>query len=769
MDMQLLDEFLVESAEAIDQLDLDLIELERASDDPEIVSRIFRCVHTMKGTSGFLELVTLGEVAHAGENLLSDIRDGDLDVSTEIISVLLELNDSLRELVDEVRDGQYESRLDYSGLIQRLEALRDQGEALSGQPDLAQAQNGAGDLDAAISEQLRLRAQQASSEQAGETPGVEGKTPEPQLRTNRESSAHSPDETSAADAGSAGASNAARSGDHTIRVCVDLLDELMNLVGELVLTRNQLVMLADHNGESSFIATTQRLNVITTELQQGLMKTRMQPIKTIWDKLPRIVRDLSVSFGKEIRVEMDGQETELDKTLVEALKDPLTHIVRNSADHGIESPDQRVEAGKPPEGCLSLRAYHEGGQVYIEIADDGAGIDAKRVAEKAVSKGIVSQAQADQMSERDLTQLIFAAGFSTAEQVTNISGRGVGMDVVRTSIQKIGGTVEIESKHGEGTKLTIKMPLTLAIIPALIVRADNSDYAIPQLNLVELLRLEGEEIDKRIDFYHGAPVCRLRGKLLPLAVLGDVLRGQRSDYSERLQSDGVSIVVLQADQQRFGLVVDAVRDTEEIVVKSLCDQLKPLRVYAGSTIFGDGSVGLILDANGIAKSEALLQEAGKEIESEPQAGATHADKEQVLVVEAGAGQRIAVPMEHVVRLEHFSSDKVESCSGRQVVQYREKVLPLVNLTELMAGRSAASQISSMTQEPSEEVDLPVVVYRTDNGHVGLVVSRICDSTEVAKRPLDGVCNAAAPNVAVVEGRTIEVVDLDSSLSTWTGV
>ncbi|MEM9352910.1 MAG: chemotaxis protein CheA [Planctomycetota bacterium] len=768
MDMQLLDEFLTESAEAIDQLDLDLIELERSSDDPEIVSRIFRCVHTMKGTSGFLELLTLGEVAHAGENLLSDIRDGDLDVSTEIISVLLELNDSLRELVDEVRDGQYESRLDYSGLISKLETLRNPGEAAAAEPSELQAAADLDDLDAAIEEQLRLKREEAASQEAAADPPPVEDAEQQQSAKPAEPSQEATQQPAKAEANAAAKSNAARSGDSTIRVCVDLLDELMNLVGELVLTRNQLVMLADQNGDSSFITTTQRLNVITTELQQGLMKTRMQPIRTIWDKVPRIVRDLSVSFEKQIRVEMDGQETELDKTLVEALKDPLTHIVRNSADHGIESPEERLAAGKPAEGCLSLRAYHEGGQVYIEIADDGAGVNTQRVAEKAISKGIVTRTQVDQMSQRDLTQLIFAAGFSTAEQVTNISGRGVGMDVVRTSIQKIGGTVEIDSKQGRGTKLTIKMPLTLAIIPALIVRADDNDYAIPQLNLVELLRLEGEEIDNRIDFYHGAPVCRLRGKLLPLAVLGDVLRGERSDYAARLKTDSVSIVVLQADQQRFGLVVDGVRDTEEIVVKSLCDQLKPLGVYAGSTIFGDGSVGLILDASGIAKSEALLQEGGKQAEPEQQASPVDEDLEQVLVVEAGEGQRIAVPMEHVVRLEQIAREKVEQCSGRDVVQYREDVLPLVNLTELTSDRRAGSLLAELSEEPDEEVDLPVVVFRTDHGHVGLVVSRICDSTEVAKRPLGGVDGESAPSIAVVDGRTIEVVDLDSRIGQWTG-
>ena len=365
----------------------------------------------------------------------------------------------------------------------------------------------------------------------------------------------------------------------TIRVDISVLDNLMNLVGELVLARNQILQFTTTQRDVAFTATSQRLNLITTELQAHIMKTRMQPIGVVWNKLPRVVRDLGQSFGKQIELEMEGADTELDKTIIEAIKDPLTHIVRNSCDHGIETPEQRAAAGKPPKGTLSLRAYHEGGQVNIEITDDGGGIDAAAAQGKRPSRsGLLTPERAERLSEHELVNLIFLPGLSTAKQVTKVSGRGVGMDVVRTNIEKIGGSIDLQSRLGRGTTIKIKIPLTLAIIPALVVVCHGQRFAIPQVNLVELVRLEEGAAEQKIEFVQGAPVYRLRGKLLPLVYLDQILQLDRAGQQRRNVSN---IIVVQADERTFGLVVDGVNDTAEIVVKPLSKLLKAIRLLRG--------------------------------------------------------------------------------------------------------------------------------------------------------------------------------------------
>ena len=385
--------------------------------------------------------------------------------------------------------------------------------------------------------------------------------------------------------------------DANIRVGVGLLDKLMDLVGELVLTRNQILQFNTEREDAALNATSQRLNLITSELQEGVMKTRMQPIGMVWNKLPRVVRDMAVSLGKQIRLEMDGADTELDRTIIEAIKDPLVHLVRNSCDHGIEPPEIRVQAGKPAQGRLSLRAYHEGGQVNIEIGDDGAGIDVARVKQKAIEKGLLRSEQVEKLSDREVLNLIFLPGFSTAQIVTNVSGRGVGMDVVKSNIEKIGGVVDVFSRPGEGTTVKLKIPLTLAIIPGLVITSGGERFVIPQVSLLELVRLEGDSSEKRIEHVHGTPVYRRRGSLLPVAYLNEVLGLKSAERAE-----AVSMVVLQAEDRQFGLVVDGINDTQEIVVKPLGKQLKGITVYAGATIMGDGRVALILDVLGIGQS-----------------------------------------------------------------------------------------------------------------------------------------------------------------------
>jgi len=513
-------------------------------------------------------------------------------------------------------------------------------------------------------------------------------------------------------------------GDSTVRVDVSQLDRLMNRVGELVLLRNQIVQYTNSTEDRELLATSQRLNLLTTELHEGVMKTRMQPIGNIWSKFPRTVRDVALACGKQVRIEMEGKGTELDKTIIEAIKDPLTHLVRNAVDDGIEPPEVRRAVGKNPEGLLVLRAFHEGGQVNIEVADDGAGLDYEKLrnkaiqkalitADKAIQKALITADKAARLTEREVTNLIFLPGFSTAEKVTNVSGRGVGLDVVKTNIEKIGGTVDLHSKPGQGSTVRMQIPLTLAIIPALIVTGAGDRYAIPQLSLLELIRLEGEEARKGLEMINGAPVYRLRGKLLPMVYLKRELKAESHvPGSDNPDAQSVNIVVLRADHRPFGLVVDEINDTEEIVVKPLSKQLKTINTYAGATIMGDGKIALILDVLGLAQRSNVVNQirdraVAEKDEKQVFGTADVSRRSAVLLFQYGETGRIAIDLGLVDRLEEFPRDVAEIAAEREVVQYRGEIMPLVRVSDVLGQRR-----NSAAQKDQES--LYVVVY-THNG------------------------------------------------------
>jgi len=694
-------EFLIESSEGLDQLDRNLVALEQKPGDKALLAGIFRCIHTIKGTSGFLGFGRLESVTHVGESLLSDLRDGKKLLTPEITSALLQLVDAVRRMLTAIERSGADGEEDFAGLIQVLTRLQ-QGEGENG---------GAGAPTAA---QTAMGNYKTGEAVPAETQDVKGPA----------------------------------ASDSNIRVDVGLLDKLMNLVGELVLARNQILQHTSSAEDPGLIATSQRLNLITTELQEGVMKTRMQPIGNVWSKFPRVVRDLSLTCRKQVRVEMEGKETELDRTIIEAIKDPLTHIVRNSVDHGLELPDARNAAGKPAEGRLLLRAYHEGGQVNIEISDDGQGIDTERVKQKALQRGLLSAEQVARLGERELVNLVFAPGFSTADQVSNISGRGVGMDVVKTNIEKIGGTVDLHSEPGQGTTVRIKIPLTLAIIPALLVTTAGDRYAIPQVSLLELVRIAGEEARARIEMVYGAPVYRLRDRLLPLVNLRQGLDFQREFWSEA-DSEALNIVVLQADDRVFGLVVDQINDTEEIVVKPLGAQLKGIDVFAGATILGDGRVALILDVPGLAHRTGVISEkrGGGALESGA-ARPSARGHEVLLLFQLGTDHRMAIPLSMVARLEEFPQARVERLGQQQVIQYRGRPLPLLHLSGLLGEGGA---------EPTDP--LQVVVYTHGGRDVGLVVENIVDVVEeslvVHRRRRAG----AVFGTAVIQERVTDLLDV----------
>jgi two-component system chemotaxis sensor kinase CheA len=558
--------------------------------------------------------------------------------------------------------------------------------------------------------------------------------------------------------------------DTSVRVDVGLLDTLMNLVGELVLARNQIVQFGHSQEDPAFVGTVQRLNLLTTELQAGVMKTRMQPVGNVWSKFPRLVRDLAVACGKQVRIDMDGQETELDRTIIEAVRDPLTHMVRNAVDHGIEPPADRIAGGKPPEGRITLHAIHEGGKVVIELTDDGGGIDPHRVRDRAIQVGAVSPEQAARMNDRELVNLIFLPGFTTTDRVTQFSGRGVGMDVVRTNVEKIGGTVDVESTLGRGTTIRMKIPLTLAIIPALTVTSGGDRYAIPQVNLLELVRLEGEQIERGIERVHGAPVYRRRGTLLPIIYLDHELRVE----PVRREGGDLNIVVLQADEHLFGMVVDEIRDTEEIVVKPLQKQLKGIGTYAGATITGDGKVALILDVLGLAQRAGVIsRERERARIQQPSASTEPAGERHTVLLCAGRnGSRMAIPLALVSRLEEFPRSAVERIGRRDVIQYRGEILPLIHVSRALGrgerrARDAARPARPRRATPEED-SIKVVVHGGPQQQVGLVVGSLLDIVEETITTRSRVSRPGVLFTAVVQDRVTEFLDVERLIQSENG-
>jgi two-component system chemotaxis sensor kinase CheA len=702
-------EFLDEGTELLDQAEQDLLAMEKGGAEPATVDSLFRCFHSIKGSAGLLGFPEVQHLTHAAENVLGRIRDGKLAVASEIISSLLQVVDAVRKMLASILNTGGSSDHHPEAMIERLEKL------LLGAPPPLQSNK--------------------RKEASASTPASTSTTPEPEPAQDVGSSANT---------------------SSSIRVGVVQLERLMNLVGELVLTRNQLLQFTLSHEDPAFLVTSQRLNLITTELQEAVMKARLQPINNVWAKFPRMVHDLAQQTGKQVRVEMEGRETELDRTIMEAIKDPLTHVLRNAVDHGIESPERRRTAGKPEEGRIDLRAFHEGGQVIIEVSDDGAGIDVERVRQRSLEKGIVTAEQLARMSEREAMALIFAPGLSTAEQVTDISGRGVGMDVVRTNVEKIGGTVDLQSRPGQGTNLKIKIPLTLAIIPALIVTTGGDRYAIPQVSLLELVRLEGAQAQAQIESIQGVPVYRLRGNLLPLVSLSRELR-----VDAQTAADLTNIVVLQAGDRQFGLVVDQVNDTEEIVVKPLGKHLKGIRVFAGATILGDGRVALILDVFGLAQRANVVAESRDRAMNErvAQAQAQDQSRQSWLLLRAPNDGRMAIPLSLVSRLEEFPSSAVERTGTRDVVQYRGKILPLLDLSRLLADPRSAQEVEAA----AERETLQVVVFSHQGSDIGLRVEQILDVVQEKVTLQQTESRPGVLGTAVIQGRVTELLNLQSAL------
>jgi two-component system, chemotaxis family, sensor kinase CheA len=794
----LLREFLTETSESLDTVDNQLVQFEREPNNAKILDNIFRLVHTIKGTCGFLGLPRLEALAHAGETLMGKFRDG-MGVTAEAVTLILSSIDRIKEILAGLEATEAEPEGNDRDLIDQLEAMVERGMAamsasaspiaagsaepmptageaapiapsapapVAPAPAPAKAvtegtliaqtlerplRPGEVSLDE-LERAFRETAVEEAAPQAAPAPVAAAPTAAPVAKeANKQASKEPKKEAKPKEAKPVKKQTAAAEMDiqesdkvanQSIRVNVDTLEHLMTMVSELVLTRNQLLEISRRNEDTEFKVPLQRLSNVTAELQEGVMKTRMQPIGNAWQKLPRIVRDLSGELGKQIELEMHGADTELDRQVLDLIKDPLTHMVRNSADHGLETVAERAASGKPETGTIRLSAYHEGGHIIICIADNGRGLNTEKIKAKAVANGLVSEAELEKMTEAQIHKFIFAPGFSTAAQITSVSGRGVGMDVVRTNIDQIGGTIDIKSVAGEGCSVTIKIPLTLAIVSALIVEAGGDRFAIPQLSVVELVRARANS-EHRIERIKDTAVLRLRNKLLPLMHLKKLLK---IDDGSSTDPENGFIVVTQVGNQTFGIVVDGVFHTEEIVVKPMSTKLRHIDMFSGNTILGDGAVIMIIDPNGIAKALGASGAAQQQMAEEN--AAHHASSAEqmtsLLVFRAGSAQPKAVPLALVTRLEEIAADKIELSNGRYMVQYRDQLMPLVQM-EGVEVRSNGSQ--------------PILVFADDKRSMGLVVDEIIDIVEERLNIEVAGSRSGILGSAVIKGQATEVIDV----------
>ncbi len=806
----LIKDFLVESNENLDRLDNELVKLESNPTSQDLLSSIFRTIHTIKGSCGFLGFSKLEKVAHVGESLLSKLRDGKLTLNQEITSGLLAMVDAIRTMLGAIQATEQDGNETYPELVENLTRLlqSSQDSASKAGPKSSPVESGkkpapsapkevrAKPVNLATPPEIAVTAE-SETKVAPAEPGkgdvvykpaggkiggllVERGLVRPEdlaaaLREQQEGDHRRLGEilvslglVTAEDILAAQQSQqetkAQGAKAESIRVDVHLLDRLMNLVGELVLTRNQITQFTARQSDPTIVGPTQQLNLLTSELQEEVMKTRMQPISNIFDKFPRVVRDVAMGLNKQVLIEMEGKDTELDKSLLEAIKDPLTHIVRNSVDHGIEMPDERVARGKRPEGHLKLRACHEGGQVLIEISDDGAGIDTLRVKKKAIEKGLITSQQASQMSEHEVLHLIFLPGFSTAEKVTNLSGRGVGMDVVKTNIDRVNGSVDLQSVAGKGTEIKIKIPLTLAIVKAVLVQSNGKRFAIPQVSIQELVCLDGDRVRADIEQVHGVPVYRMRGRLLPLVYLRNELKLAELGAAHAELNDSVNIVVLQADDQLFGLVVDEIKDAEEIVVKPLNKQLRGIKVFAGATIMGDGKVALILDVVGLAQNASILTQARDRAVTEQNAEnllnqqADQIEKQTFLLFRGPDDGHMALPLGTLARLEEFPASQVEKSGSDWVVQYRGRILPLVRLDHVLKERRTRLRHVDKKVEPDL---LQVLVCNDDGRSMGIIVERIVDIVEDPATVQSPATREGVRHAVVIQNRVTELLDIQA--------
>jgi len=785
-DPNLIAEFVVESLEHLEAIEPLLLELEkRGATDASSLNEIFRAIHSIKGAAGFLGLDNVSTLSHALESLLMRLRDGQCPFRAEMADPLLRSVDALRTLLQGLPDAPGKPA---TALVALLETLLDGpggppgAEAVDPFVAACEQQRRRGHQVVRIALPSRKRAREALAARLSLFGEI---VPEP-AGTNRTAVVGSPLEPDLlaealgldakaleivsapeADSASLGVQNAtaavpaepeaqaaAERRADTIRVSLLLLDKLMNLAGELVLGRNQLRQLIEASKQPGVKEVLQSLDLVTTELQENIMNTRMQPIRVLFDRMPRLARDMAQKLGKQVELEIAGGDVELDRSIIESLADPMSHMLRNALDHGLEDPQGRAVLGKPATGRLSVRAYHECGRVVIEVEDDGRGIDPERVKESAIARGAISREQASALSEKDAIQLIFEPGLSTAHEVSDISGRGVGMDVVRTNIHDLGGQIEVVTAIGEGTTLRVHLPLTLAIIPSLIVSVADERFALPQLNVVEVVRLKSEA--DQVERIRSNEVLRLRGSLLPLVRLATCLEIPAKPGEKRARSN---VVVLRSGSNRYGLVVDELHDNEEIVVKPVSTHLADCGWYAGATILGDGRVAMILDTLGIAKRahirfEQVAEEISRRTTAGSAPGARSAPRRSLVIFANTADERFAIPLCDLLRLERVDKAAVERIGAKSYLRHRGRAIPLVHLEDVLpvGGESGGSD------------EFFVLIPRLEGLEAGIVAARIVDTLVSDAQPDPTVLHSPGLlGSAIVEDRLTLFLDTGALL------
>lgn len=729
---ELLNDFIAETADHLDEAGSQIVHFERDPSDVAAIAQIFRLVHTIKGTCGFLELSRLERLAHAAETLLARVREKGV-ANREQVSLILSSLDRIRFILQHLEATAGEPEGDDAGLIAGLEAA-----ALGG---TARADSFEAEVEAQPETQAALRAEVDDDvfapvplrmdlvETAGPAPTQARETIQP---------------AQAAPVSPTPASPAASKEPSSIRVAVGTLERIMRLVSELVLTRNQLLEIARRQPNEEFSVPLQRLSSVTSDLQDGVMHARMQPIERLFGPLPRMIRDLAFELGKKAELVIDGADTELDRQMIDLLRDPLTHIIRNCLDHGIETPAERIAAGKPDAGTIRITASHEAGHITVRIADDGRGLDIQRILEKARALELGTEEELSRMGTEELCRYIFSAGFSTAKKVTNVSGRGVGMDVVRENIESIGGSVSLTTSPGRGTSFIMKVPLTLAIAPALIFEIAGARYAIAQHAVVEAVScsVNGQS---RIRFAQGAPMLELRDQLIPVADMRALF-----GYAQATPPDDVLAIVVRNGNSVFAMTVDAVADVQEIVVKPLDRTLAHLGVYAGSTILGDGSVVLILNPNGLASKIGLDGSNQFRVDTAPLDLPPEKTATTLILFRAGAGALKAVPLSLISRIENLAREAIRNADGQLVVTHRGQLMPLIALGDIAP--------NGVLGYPTRE-KWPVLVVGVGGEPMGLLVSEIVDIVDsLLDINIAGVTPAVIGSASIL-GEAAEVLDL----------
>lgn len=851
-DDEILQGFIEESLEHLADIETDLLAIEENGEkiDEDLVNKVFRAAHSIKGGAGFMGLTGIQELSHAMENVLGLIRSKKIIPNPEIINVLLLASDQLQNLIEDIQNS---NDIDLTAHIEPLNAIAEgtfsapePSAQEQPQPDQIDEDREKANLELptekeanaeSMAEAPKAEKEEEKIIEESQIPDAEDTTESPAVEESEKIVVDSaqPEDAAIAESSSPkteienipasppsgpqyqnnGAENkditpakpktTGGGGETSLRVHVSLLDQLMNLAGELVLSRNQLLQTIGTEDFRSAETVGQRIDLITSELQEAIMLTRMQPIGNVFNKFPRVVRDLSGKLQKKIDLTIVGKDVELDKTIIESINDPLTHLVRNSVDHGIETPEERKKKGKSEAGLVILKAYHEAGQVVIEISDDGKGLDGEALAASAINKGLLTSEQVQLMSDKEKVNIIFLPGFSTASQVTDVSGRGVGMDVVKTNLDKLGGHVDIISETGRGTTISIKLPLTLAIIPCQIIMTGGERYAIPQVNLEELLRIPASQVKEKVERVGDAEVVRLRGNLLPLIRLADVIGIERTYYDEKTgeakpdrrsqiadrrgpkhpkfrdsenganredtgksqrsnerggqdrrisASSALNIVVVSTGAMKYGLIVDKLQDSEEIVIKPLGRHLQQCKGYAGATIMGDGRIALILDVSNLARMAQLTSLDGSDRATEVALAQEESirakkDKQALLVFRSSEEEQFAVPLNQVERIEKIKRSDIEELGGKRVMQYRGGSLSLLAIDDV-----------AMVQPLADHDNLLVIVFNIRNRAVGLLAIGPIDAMEISVE-IDDV-TLKQPGImgsAIIEKHTTMLVDV----------